>query len=55
VLYNRRLKSCGFCEAPIPEELRFSPAEIAGLALRFSASFNLLKLGDWLAGFKFPL
>lgn len=31
LLYNRRLKSCGFCGAPIPEELRFTPAEIADL------------------------
>jgi len=31
VLYNRRLKSCGFCGAPIPDELRFSSEEIAAL------------------------
>jgi len=31
VLYNRRLKACGFCGAPIPEELRFTPEEIAAL------------------------
>jgi ribosomal protein L37E len=31
VLYNRRLKLCGFCGAPIPEELRFTPKEAAGL------------------------
>jgi hypothetical protein len=31
VLYNRRLKACGFCGAPIPEELRFTAAEIAAL------------------------
>jgi len=30
-LYNRRLKACGFCGAPIPEELRFTPEEIAKL------------------------
>jgi ribosomal protein L37E len=31
VLYNRRLKNCGFCGAPIPEELRFTPEETAAL------------------------
>lgn len=31
VLYNRRLKHCGFCGASIPEELRFSPDEAAAL------------------------
>jgi len=31
VLYNRRLKDCGFCGATIPEELRFTPEEIAAL------------------------
>ena len=31
VLYNRRLKACGFCGAPIPEELRFTPEEVASL------------------------
>ena len=31
VLYNRRLKACGFCGAPIPEELRFTPDEVAVL------------------------
>jgi hypothetical protein len=31
VLYNRRLKNCGFCGAPIPESLRFTPEEIAAL------------------------
>ena len=31
VLYNRRLKDCGFCGAAIPEELRFSADEIAAL------------------------
>jgi|GEM_PF-3399166 hypothetical protein len=31
VLYNRRLKNCGFCGAAIPEELRFTPQEIAVL------------------------
>jgi ribosomal protein L37E len=31
VLYNRRLKACGFCGAPIPEDLRFSPEECATL------------------------
>ena len=29
ILYSRRLKACGFCGAPIPEELRFTPDEIA--------------------------
>jgi hypothetical protein len=31
VLYNRRLTHCGFCGAPIPEALRFTPAELAAL------------------------
>jgi len=31
VLYNRRLTRCGFCGAPIPDELRFTPEEIAVL------------------------
>jgi predicted nucleic acid-binding Zn-ribbon protein len=31
VLYNRRLKSCGFCGAAIPESLRFTPEETAAL------------------------
>jgi hypothetical protein len=31
VLYNRRLKHCGFCGACIPEELRFTPEETAAL------------------------
>lgn len=31
VLYNRRLKRCGFCGAVIPEDLRFTPEETAAL------------------------
>ena len=31
VLYNRRLKHCGFCGAQIPESLRFTPEEIAAI------------------------
>ena len=31
VLYNRRLKACGFCGAAIPEALRFTAEEIATL------------------------
>jgi predicted nucleic acid-binding Zn ribbon protein len=31
VLYNRRLKNCGFCGAPIPEDLRFTPEESVAL------------------------
>ena len=31
VLYNRRLRRCGFCGAEIPESLRFTPEEIAAL------------------------
>src|SRR5258708_34728705 len=31
VLYNRRLKQCGFCGAQIPESLRFTPEEIAAI------------------------
>ena len=34
MLYNRRLKRCGFCETPIPEELRFTPEETAVLELK---------------------
>jgi len=30
-LYNRRLTHCGFCGAPIPGEMRFTPEEIAEL------------------------
>lgn len=30
-LYNRRLTQCGFCGAPIPENLRFTPDEISAL------------------------
>ena len=31
ILYNRRLKDCGFCGALLPENLRFTPEEIAKL------------------------
>lgn len=31
VLYNRRLKKCGFCGAPIPEEFRFTQERSAAL------------------------
>lgn len=31
ILYNRRLKNCGFCQAEIPDELRFSDEEIRRL------------------------
>jgi len=31
VLYNRRLSQCGFCGEDIPENLRFTPEEIAAL------------------------
>ena len=31
VLYNRRLTHCGFCGAPIPEEMRFKAEESAAL------------------------
>jgi hypothetical protein len=31
VLYNRRLKRCGFCNAIIPQDLQFTPAESAVL------------------------
>jgi len=31
VLYNRRLKRCGYCGASIPEEFRFAPEEAAAL------------------------
>ena len=30
-LYNRRLTHCGFCGAPIPDELRFTAEEIEKL------------------------
>jgi hypothetical protein len=29
LLYNRRFKICGYCGSPLPEELLFSPAELA--------------------------
>ena len=28
VLYDRSRKTCGFCDTPLPEELRFSPAQL---------------------------
>jgi hypothetical protein len=31
VLYNRRLKQCGFCGAQIPESLRFTAEETAAI------------------------
>jgi len=31
VLYDRRLKHCGFCGATIPDEFRFTPEESAAL------------------------
>jgi len=31
ILYNRRLKNCGFCGVLLPDNLRFSPEEIAKL------------------------
>ena len=31
VLYDRRLKCCGFCGATIPPELRFTPDEASAL------------------------
>jgi len=31
VLYNRRLKHCGFCGTHIPDNLRFTPEEITAL------------------------
>jgi hypothetical protein len=31
VLYSRRIRHCGFCSAPIPESLRFTPEETAAL------------------------
>ena len=31
IIYSRRLRHCGFCNAEIPEELRFSSEEIAEL------------------------
>jgi hypothetical protein len=37
VLYNRRLKLCGFCGAAIPEELQFTPEEIAKLDQKMAA------------------
>lgn len=36
VLYNRRLTHCGFCDAPIPESLRFTPVEIAVLGRKMA-------------------
>ena len=31
ILYNRRLKNCGFCGALLPENFRFTPEEVAKL------------------------
>jgi hypothetical protein len=31
VIYNRRLKTCGFCGADLPPELLFTAAEIAAM------------------------
>ena len=31
VLYNRRLKKCGFCSGDIPESLRFTTEEAAAI------------------------
>ncbi len=31
LLYSRRLPKCGFCGTEIPENLRFTPEEIAAL------------------------
>ena len=31
VLYSRRLSHCGFCGAPIPDGLRFTPEEMAAI------------------------
>ena len=36
VLYNRRLTHCGFCGAQIPDDLRFTPEEIAALDQRIA-------------------
>ena len=36
VLYNRRLKHCGFCGAAIPQELRFTPEESATLGRKMA-------------------
>jgi len=36
-LYNRRLTHCGFCGAPIPDELRFTSEEIAKLDREMAA------------------
>jgi hypothetical protein len=43
VLYNRRLKSCGFCGVAIPEELRFSPEEIAAISHEIAEQEESLK------------
>lgn len=37
VLHNRRLTHCDVCGAAIPEELRFSPEEIAALDRKMQA------------------
>jgi predicted nucleic acid-binding Zn ribbon protein len=36
VLYSRRLKHCGFCGAPIPDGLRFTPEETAAIDQQMS-------------------
>ena len=54
VLYDRSLERCGFCAAPIPEELRFSPEEKAEVD-RMAAEVELnQKIREALA-FKEPL
>ena len=37
ILYSRRLAFCGFCQEPIPEELRFSPEKIAEMDREIAA------------------
>ena len=36
LLYNRRLKQCGFCGAEIPEGLRFTAEEMAAMDLKMA-------------------
>jgi hypothetical protein len=43
VLYNRRLKLCGFCGAAIPAELQFTPEEVAELDQKMVAWREKLK------------
>jgi hypothetical protein len=54
ILYDRSLERCGFCSAPIPEELRFSPDEKAEVD-RMAAEVALNQKIREAVAFKEPL